>query len=1094
MKVPADQSTRDAVLNVTKSYIVQAPAGSGKTELLTQRILALLAVCEVPENILAVTFTTKAAAEMRARVIGYLLEADITKLGSLSGNKLKTFTLAKKALSNSRSKQWNLLENPNRLQIMTIDSLSSSIAQRAPLVTYFGSKPEIEDNPRGLYEEASIEVIKHLGESGVLGDALEVFLTHVDNNHTMAISVLSDLLSNRTEWLPTLFHSIQQTDARRFLDSQLKGVIGYKLNELRELLEPLRLKAFLKIADNIELQMLNQNTIALLQVLKNWNGDWSDLASGLTLVQALAKWTLTSLGQPRKTAGLSEGFPPLSSFPDKDAKELAKIKKNEFIALVSDLKNEPELVTALKDSLSFPDIEYSTSQWNLVNAAQTILPNLVAELKVVMAKRNKADFPEVSLMAIEALGDDENVSDFVLAMDYRVRHILVDEFQDTSYIQYELFKHLTKSWDSSTNTSFFAVGDPMQSIYRFRGADVAHFMSARKFGFGHTQLIAANLTANFRSNGNLVSEFNKIFKNTFPEKDDLTKGNAGFCHAEPFLNSGEKNPIRLFASKDCDDRQQETAEVIRLIEKTLAERREKADIAVLGRNRSHISEIAKALREKGITFKALDTEPLYSKAVVQDMLSLASALYHLGDKNAWLSILRSPWFGLVLADIEPIFEHSKRNRCTLLESLSQIDPSEISKDALLRISSVVDGLGELVRLRNERPPAELIELATIKLRFTAIYADDAISKIIASVLACIENHQKPNDLPNIKVITEEVEKLYVPSESNFSKVQLMTIHKSKGLQFETVIIPGLDRVGRPTDSRLILFDNAYQSNGSQTSLIAPMRSPEETGDRLYQFVSRRHFERDNNELARLLYVGFTRAKRDLYLFANLKSDSEGGWRKPIGNSMLSIIWGSVKGYIELVKVKNVDTKNYVSSRNWLKRVRNPIQLNNCLPKSHSDTALMWDQSLINSYRLMKVLNDKVLIWKRKCYSHEGFVSSFDTRDPIENEALGIVNQLLQNNEVIKRLNNGFKITPGHSLTRRTAGVFTLKRGLDIVSVTASAIDPPFHKIFYEMAKQFPGAKYSAMHINFKNGALRSSAYVDNNVHSSSSPLQSIGGV
>ena len=233
MKGPNDQPIRDSVLNVEESFIVQAPAGSGKTELLTQRILALLAVCDAPENILAMTFTIKAAAEMRARVIGSLNQARTVDLSTLSGNELKTATLAKNALTNNDKRGWSLLEDPNRLQIMTIDALCSSIAQRAPLIEQFGSKPEVEQNPRALYEEAALSVIRKLDEKDSVGEAIQVFLRHVDNNYQVAMTVLADLLGERTDWLPVLFQAINQPDLRSHLNAQLNQTILAEVTTLR---------------------------------------------------------------------------------------------------------------------------------------------------------------------------------------------------------------------------------------------------------------------------------------------------------------------------------------------------------------------------------------------------------------------------------------------------------------------------------------------------------------------------------------------------------------------------------------------------------------------------------------------------------------------------------------------------------------------------------------------------------------------------------------------------------------------------------------------------------------------------------------------
>src|SRR3984957_1205869 len=110
----ADESERIRALNPARSYIVQAPAGSGKTELLTQRFLALLSTVKQPEEILAITFTKKSAAEMRARIINALKKAHTEAEPALAHAK-STWKLAKKVLQQNQTQGWHLLENPNRL-------------------------------------------------------------------------------------------------------------------------------------------------------------------------------------------------------------------------------------------------------------------------------------------------------------------------------------------------------------------------------------------------------------------------------------------------------------------------------------------------------------------------------------------------------------------------------------------------------------------------------------------------------------------------------------------------------------------------------------------------------------------------------------------------------------------------------------------------------------------------------------------------------------------------------------------------------------------------------------------------------------------
>ena len=130
-----DEVERQKALDTRKSFIVQAPAGSGKTELLTQRFLVLLSHVNSPEEILAITFTKKASAEMRARIIKTLKRA-VTEPEPTAPHEKKTWQLARNALKQDKELGWNLLENPNRLRVQTIDSLNASLIKYLPILSH----------------------------------------------------------------------------------------------------------------------------------------------------------------------------------------------------------------------------------------------------------------------------------------------------------------------------------------------------------------------------------------------------------------------------------------------------------------------------------------------------------------------------------------------------------------------------------------------------------------------------------------------------------------------------------------------------------------------------------------------------------------------------------------------------------------------------------------------------------------------------------------------------------------------------------------------------------------------------------------------
>ena len=194
-----DSAVRARALDPAESFIVQAPAGSGKTSLLVQRFLVLLSRVEQPEAIAAITFTRKAAAEMRARIVGALAQAAAGEAGA-SRHEQTTLEAAHAALQRDREAGWDLRSNPARLRIQTIDSLCAGIVQRMPWMARTGGMPAIAEDARELYREAARHTLGHLTGSGRPGQAVERLLLHLDNHYRSLAAMFEDLLPKRDQW------------------------------------------------------------------------------------------------------------------------------------------------------------------------------------------------------------------------------------------------------------------------------------------------------------------------------------------------------------------------------------------------------------------------------------------------------------------------------------------------------------------------------------------------------------------------------------------------------------------------------------------------------------------------------------------------------------------------------------------------------------------------------------------------------------------------------------------------------------------------------------------------------------------------------
>ena len=200
----SDAPARVEALDPYQSFIVSAPAGSGKTGLITQRMLKLLAIVENPEEILCITFTRKAAAEMRQRIFGALVAAQDRPKPS-NNFELQTWDLAQQVLKRNSEKGWNLLDIPYRLRIKTIDSFCHYVAKQFMFDSGTGELPEQSEFPDGFYQIAARDLLNQLEKNNSTSEALKIVLSHMGMNLKRCEKLFADMLGKRDQWLPHIF-------------------------------------------------------------------------------------------------------------------------------------------------------------------------------------------------------------------------------------------------------------------------------------------------------------------------------------------------------------------------------------------------------------------------------------------------------------------------------------------------------------------------------------------------------------------------------------------------------------------------------------------------------------------------------------------------------------------------------------------------------------------------------------------------------------------------------------------------------------------------------------------------------------------------
>ncbi len=930
-----DDEARGRALDPTRSFIVQAPAGSGKTELLIQRFLVLLAVVERPEEVLAITFTRKAAGEMKRRVLQALARArdsigDETIVAGAGANERVTLALARRALARDAERGWRIEQNTARLRIQTIDGLCASLTRQMPVLARFGAQPRIVEDARELRREAARRTLALLEDQGEAAAAtagqVARLLEHLDNNGAMAEDLLAVMLARRDQWL----RNAGSAPDRNALEAALVAERSALLSHAAFLL-PAALQAELSaLARHAAFSLAQAGVDAPLRACEGLDVIPAPGEAGAATWTGLVGLLLTQEGEWRKTVNKNNGFPAGTG---KAEKEAAKALKARHAVLCAALAALPGMLEALVAVQRMPPAAYTERQWTALAAIVSLLPMAAAQLNLVFAERGEIDFTEVAQGAVRALGEPDAPTDLLLSLDVRLRHILVDEFQDTSISQFELVERLIAGWQGGgrqpgtddgegEGRSLFLVGDPMQSIYRFREAEVGLFLRARSQGIGALHLEPLTLSTNFRSQAGLVGWVNDAFARIFPDADDLMTGAVGFAHSapfhaplqgkavcwHPFLHDGSPE-ARQAARRDEARRVADIIGTARLAKPD-------GSIAILVRSRTHLADIVPALKAAGLRFRAIDIEQLHEKQVVQDLIALTRALAHPADRIAWLACLRAPWCGLTLADLLPLVGNEVADGevgqalppvAVIWDALNdEARLARISEDGRRRLARVRAVFARAMATRMRGALRDRVEGAWLALGGPACVDSPTELEDAEMYLDALDGLDDGGDLADPSMLEARLDQLYaLPDLEADGTLQVMTIHKAKGLEFDTVILPGLDRGSRANDLPLLHWKlrpgaaptaPAMASGGGRDGfrlLLAPIKEAGETAEPIGAFLAQLGAAEEDAESARLLYVAATRSAVRLHLLAAVASRQEDGRaviQAPPRRSLLAKCW------------------------------------------------------------------------------------------------------------------------------------------------------------------------------------------------------------
>ena len=855
----ADAQARERALDVSRSFMVQAPAGSGKTTVLTQRYLRLLTTVDEPEQVLAITFTRKAAGEMRERVQKALegnmaVRTDADRV---------TLELAAAARSHAAVRGWGLEESAARLRIQTIDAFNAYLANAMPITSRTGFGRGIADEPADLYAIAARETLRYAEGDEELRAPFERILRRLDDNWSLLEKLIAGMLARRAEWLPNL---------PRFSGTPLVPLIEQSLESIVN--EELAAAAAALPADFIA--MASQAArIAVFHRGAEAGADlahWRDSSDALVVHhrdlprwRALSDLALTSEGAFRSRFNKTQGFP--ADDPDARAagvafaERLARLQHRHLMALeaiaVLPLPVIPEDARAALDALA------------------KLLTLAAAQLTLVFEEQGECDHTEVAGAARRALTEDSGPTPLAERLGTRLSHILVDEFQDTSRDQYDLLLTLTQDWSDGDGRTLFLVGDPMQSIYGFRNAEVGRYATVRAAGLGNVRLQALELRRNFRSAPALVNWCNTVFARVFPGVDDARRSavkHLASVAARTQLE-GEPRLYRVDARGGVQSEAQAAAAAIAELLRT----RPGESIAVLAGARTHLRGIRAALAARDVPFIGVKLEPLGDVSVVRDLEALARALESPMDRVAWLAVLRAPFVGLALPDLTAVAEAARDTSipAALRDNIAGLTPD--GKQRLLRATAVL--LGAWFE-RELEPRAHMVERAWLALGGPSACARAGELASARRFLLALDEQDRARLRGRPADFEQLGYSLYAQDAAHPGAVSLMTIHGAKGLEFDHVFVLGVGRRGRGDDARLLNWLELPRASGGDHLLMAPIRvrdeDEEHEEDAINPFIKLLHKQRALAERSRLAYVALTRARRSLHVYLHpVETESDG---------------------------------------------------------------------------------------------------------------------------------------------------------------------------------------------------------------------------
>ncbi len=868
-----DIKARERALDPQGSFHLEAPAGSGKTAVLLARFLTLLGrISDSPREILTLTFTRKAAGEFRERAMKYFWSQETVGPNPPPHERL-LLDLAGQAFSHLERKNLahQYLLVPERLPVNTFHGFCAQLLKAAPHEAGVPLDFQILESDRDAewQKQEAIEELRRRLDARREGDsvrqALVRRLVRLNNNWSRLAHELRDLLSRRDtlkDFLALARGSLEEKAYAALMEKRLSAALTHILQPLAAGLAETELGRrwpdFLRAYQGGEISLPPVPPAASPQDL----GAWQDLAEAL----------LT------KNGGLRKKWPQ-------------GLAGSHWPGLLGDLP--PDFLARLKDCRTLPQELFSSQE---VGAVQDLILLLNAAWEVyeeLCRQRRVLDFISVEEAALRLL-NAENPGELLLRLDWRLRHVLVDEFQDTSDNQMELLCRLLSGWSEGDGRTLTVVGDPKQSIYGWRQARLHLFLESRQGltceGRRTLPLDPLSLTTNFRATPTLITWVNRVFGDTVMADPQLT-GGLDFAPADPVpaKKDGAAPFLALFAHEDRSEaRHQEAHWLAQRVMGALTDLPAGEHLALLLFARTHLATYIAAFQAAGLVPRVREGLKLRDSLVVEHLHNLARALVRPQDDVAWAALLTGPWaepdlVGLAGCALAPgVVWPEKLQACaarpTTPEKMARL--AQMLLDARERVGreALADTLERFLGEAQAWPGIAAWEGAL------GVASARTYLKLLA---------ESEMGLPETTFLKADLalEGAYQPPDprAEDSPVEVLTVHGAKGLEFHTVFLPFMDWQPLKMEGNQpppFLLEEIPGARAHVLGLAPPAWL--QGKDSSYRLVKDLKKARVLAEARRVFYVAVTRAQKRLCL-SGVLSRSRGAFAPP-ADSPLAWLW------------------------------------------------------------------------------------------------------------------------------------------------------------------------------------------------------------